>query len=810
MTVTTVPTTQQAPTDHVVVVIDEREVAVPKGTLIIRAAELVGVEIPRFCDHPLLEPVAACRACLVEIEGQPKPQPACAIPVSDGMRVHTAGSSAVAEKAQRGVLEFLLINHPLDCPICDKGGECPLQNQAMSHGPDQSRFTGTKRTFPKPVSLSTQILLDRERCVSCARCTRFAAQIAGDPFITLQQRGARQIVAISDDTPFNSYFSGNTVQICPVGALTSAAYRFRARPFDLVSTPTVCEHCASGCGLRTDVRRSTVMRRLAWEDPTVNEDWNCDKGRFAFPYLSMDRLAEPTVAGAAAPWPVAVRAAAAGLAAARAGAAQARVLIGGKLTLEDAYAYSKFARVVLNTDSVDFRVRRHSAEEADFLRNVVAGSGLGVTYADLSAAPAVLLVGFEPEEESPIIFLRLRKAQRRYGTQIFTLAPLASAGSAKLGARVLATAPGTEASVLKAVAARRTKAVGEVATALSQPQAIILVGERAADGTGALSAAVALAAQTGARLAWVPRRAGERAALEAGLLPGLLPWGRPLADATARGEIAAAWDCDLGQLAPGTGAGTGTSVGGEVLVLAGVDHTDLPDPAGFLAQVEAAQFVVALETRATEVTRRADVVFPVAALTEKSGTFLNWEGRARPFAQVMPTATTITDARVLGLLASALAVPFGGIEVADLRRELVGLGRWQGPREALPARSAPRKPRVTAGKAILASWRQLLDLGKSQQGEPALAGTARPALVRLSAVTAAGIGAGEGDLVAVSGPRGDVTLPLAITEMADGVVWVPGNSAGSQITLTLGAEPGQLVGISARGAQAAQTAGGGQ
>ncbi|MGB7981744.1 MAG: NADH-quinone oxidoreductase subunit G, partial [Candidatus Nanopelagicales bacterium] len=525
------------PTDQVSVAIDGIDVVVPKGTLIIRAAEQVGVEIPRFCDHPLLDPVAACRACLVEIEGQPKPQPACAIPVADGMKVRSAATSAMAATAQRGVLEFLLINHPLDCPVCDKGGECPLQNQAMSHGHGESRFTLPKRTFPKPVALSAQILIDRERCVSCARCTRFADQVAGDPFITLQQRGGKQIVGIAADTPFDSYFSGNTVQICPVGALTSAAYRFRARPFDLVSTPTVCEHCASGCALRTDTRRSTVMRRLAWDDPAVNSEWNCDKGRFAFPYLSADRIDTPMVRAedmfVEVSWPQAVRRAADALA--QAGGRTA-VLLGGKLTLEDSYAYARFARAVLGSDSIDFRIRRSSAAEADFLRTVVAGSGMSVTYADLDAAPTVLLVGLEPEEESPIIFLRLRTATARHGTQVVSVAPFASPGSAKLNAHVLGAVPGQEAAVLAGLASGD----GPAAQALAAPGSVILVGERAAESPGALSAAVELAQRTGATLAWVPRRAGDRGALEAGALAGLLPWGRPLADADARGQVAAA------------------------------------------------------------------------------------------------------------------------------------------------------------------------------------------------------------------------------------------------------------------------------
>ena len=261
-------------TKTVTLTIDDVEVTVPEGTLVIRAAEQIGVQIPRFCDHPLLDPVGACRQCLVDVPDagngrpMPKPQASCTLPVAPGMVVRSQHSSPVADKAQQGNMEFLLINHPLDCPVCDKGGECPLQNQAMSNGRGESRFTETKRTFLKPINISAQILLDRERCVLCARCTRFSEQIAGDPFIALIERGALQQVGIYEKEPFESYFSGNTVQICPVGALTSAAYRFRSRPFDLISTPSICEHCSSGCALRTDHRRGKVTRRLAGNDPT--------------------------------------------------------------------------------------------------------------------------------------------------------------------------------------------------------------------------------------------------------------------------------------------------------------------------------------------------------------------------------------------------------------------------------------------------------------------------------------------------------------------------------------------------------------
>ncbi|MCW2656242.1 MAG: NADH-quinone oxidoreductase, chain, partial [Jatrophihabitans sp.] len=310
--------------DLVTVTIDGIEISVPKGTLLIRAAEQLGISIPRFCDHPLLDPAGACRQCLVEVtdmgngRGMPKPAASCTTTVMPGMVIKTHLTSAVADKAQQGIMELLLINHPLDCPICDKGGECPLQNQAMSNGRADSRFHEPKRTFPKPVAISSNVLLDRERCVLCQRCTRFSLQIAGDPFIELLERGPNQQIGTSDEEPFQSYFSGNTVQICPVGALTGASYRFRARPFDLQSTESICEHCSSGCAQRTDWRRSKVTRRLAGNDPQVNEEWNCDKGRWAFHYATQaDRLTTPLVRNSdgqlvAASWPEALERAAQG------------------------------------------------------------------------------------------------------------------------------------------------------------------------------------------------------------------------------------------------------------------------------------------------------------------------------------------------------------------------------------------------------------------------------------------------------------------------------------------------------------------
>ncbi|MCU1488868.1 MAG: NADH-quinone oxidoreductase, chain, partial [Acidimicrobiaceae bacterium] len=264
------------------VVIDGTAVVAKPGELVIEAAERAGVFIPRFCYHPRMEPVGMCRMCLVEVSG-PRGfslQPACFIRVADGQEVRTA--SAKARKAQVGVLEFLLVNHPLDCPVCDKGGECPLQDQALSHGPGESRFVEEKRHWEKPIEIGPLVHLDRERCIQCARCTRFADEVAGEALIDFAFRGDAIEVATFPDRPFSSYFSGNTVQICPVGALTSAPYRFKARPWDLEQAETTCTSCAVGCRVVAQSSAGALVRYLGIDSAPVNQSWLCDKGRYDF------------------------------------------------------------------------------------------------------------------------------------------------------------------------------------------------------------------------------------------------------------------------------------------------------------------------------------------------------------------------------------------------------------------------------------------------------------------------------------------------------------------------------------------------
>ncbi len=798
-------TTPEQVTDLVSLTIDGVEVSVPKDTLVIRAAEQAGVQVPRFCDHPLLAPVGACRQCLVDVpdagngRGFPKPQASCTLPVAEGMVVNTQATSPVAEKAQEGIMEFLLINHPLDCPVCDKGGECPLQNQAMSNGRGESRFSeggGVKRTFPKPINLSPQILLDRERCIVCQRCTRFADEIAGDPFIALVERGAQQQIGIAKDAPFLSYFAGNTIQICPVGALTSVEYRFRSRPFDLVSTPGVAEHDACGAAIRVDHRRGKVMRRLSGDDPEVNEEWISDKDRFAFGYATQaDRITYPQVRDAdgelrPASWPEAFTVAARGLAAAGA----TGVLTGGRLSAEDAYAYAKFARVSLGTNDIDFRARPHSAEEASFLASTVALSG-DVTYADLESASVVVLAGLEPEDEAATIWLRLRKAVLNRGLRVVALSPYTTRGLAKLNATVIPTTPGTEAEALAALAGN-----GEVAL---DSGGVLLVGERLAQTYGALGAALDLARTTGARLAWVPRRAGDRGAIESGALPNLLPGGRPVADAAARVDLAAVWGVDsvpakvgrdgdaiIAALTKGDLAG---------VVVAGVDPRDTSDPAATLAALDAASFVVSLESRAGAVTERADVVFPVAPVTDKAGTFVTWDGRPREFEAVFHVPSSLPDLRSLAGMSEELAAlgqgaALGFRTVEEARSEMAQLGAWDGDRPAFDAGKAPRAAKAKAGSYALATWKQLLDLGSMQDGSGSLRETARVPVVRVSQATwDAVLGAGTvGGSIVLTGDRGAVELPAEVSDVPDDTVWVPAFSFGGGVLADL-ASPGSRV-----------------
>jgi len=430
-----------------------------------------------------------------------------------------------------------------------------------------------------------------------------------------------------------------------------------------------------------------------------------------------------------------------------------------------------------------------------------------VDYQRLETAPAVLLAGFEPEEESPIVFLRLRKAARTKGLAVYAIATHTSRGLHKLGGSLLPAAPGTEAEWLEALAEGEPLDgdPGRAAQALRQPGAVLLVGERLAATPGALSAAVRLSRASGARLAWIPRRAGERGAVEAGALPGLLPGGRPVTDPLAREQTAAAWR--IPEIPARFGRDTSgiltAAANGDLgaLVVGGVDLPDLPDPAAAEAALDRIGFLVSLELRPGAVTERADVVLPVAAVAEKAGTFLDWEGRVRLFEPAIKADQSTrrhqgSDLRVLHMLADAMGRALALPDVTAARRELDALGTWSGEHPDAPAEHASPLPRPGAGEAVLGGWRQLLDNGSLQEGDPALAGTRHPAVARLSPATAAEVGVADGAPLSVSGPAGSLTLPLAITpDLPDRVVWIPLNSTPGGAARALGVLPGRVVGL---------------
>ena len=577
--------------DVVTITIDGKEVQVARGELLIKAAQQHGTYIPRFCWHERMKPVGMCRMCLVEVEGMRGLQISCATPVADGMVVHTTNDRV--KGAQDGVLEFLLINHPLDCPVCDRGGECPLQDQTLAFGPGESRFVEEKRHFEKPIPISDLVLLDRERCIQCGRCTRFAAEVAGDPLIDFGGRGGTTEVITYPDEPFTSYFSGNTVQICPVGALTAGSYRFRARPWDLQTVETSCQTCAVGCRGALQSTSNQVVRLLGVDSEPVNQGWLCDKGRYGIDWVHRaDRVRTPMVHDAdrgelvEVSWPEALDAAAAVLQQAldTSGPASIAMLGGARGTNEDAYVWGRLAKGVLGTDHVD-------AQLGDGLPAEVV---LGLTRAvisDLDRARGIVLLGPDLKEELPVLALRVRAAAVDLGVPLIEIAAGAT-GLTRDAHAVLRHAPGEAGAIAQALA----RALSGDGTASGDGQierAVEALDGRDGDivvvlGRTSLAESPASVVQAAAALAGVPgvkflsalRRGNVHGALDLGLTPGFLP-GRVTLDA-GRDRFAAEWGtvpaaAGLDAIGVLEAAADGRI---DTLVLLGVDlERDVPDRA---------------------------------------------------------------------------------------------------------------------------------------------------------------------------------------------------------------------------------------
>jgi NADH-quinone oxidoreductase subunit G len=764
--------------DLVALTIDGKEVTVPKGTLIIRAAEQIGVEIPRFCDHPYLAPAGACRQCYVQIEGQPKLATSCTMTVAPGMVVSTQNTSEPVREAQVANLEFLLLNHPLDCPVCDRGGECPLQDQALAFGPGESRFTEAKRVFPKPVPMSPLVGLDRERCVLCARCTRFCDEISGDRFLELYARGAGERVSIATGEDLRSPFSGNVVQICPVGALTATPYRFVARPFDLTSTDSVCRHCSAGCAVRVDERRGEVVRVLARENPDVNDAWICDKGRFAFAHddapgrvttpLVRDHGLEPASFGEA-------------LTRVADACRQARigVLAGGRLLDEDAYALSKLARTVLRTNDLDHRRVPQPVDVDRFAALSAIDRSRAVTYRDLETARVIVLVGLDAEQEIPILHLRLRKAASA-GARIVVVHPRLTRLH-DVAEHVLCR-PGAEGRLLRGGIDDRLDAA-LAALREAGGMGVVVAGERPT----AAAAALAAAGATGARFAYATRRAGERGALAAGVHPALGPGGRRLDDAAERAEIERVWGPVM---APDAGrdavdilrAAAAREL--DVLYLVGVDPLrDAPDAVLARRALQNVDTVVVQSLELGDLELFANVFLPAASLLERDGHTSDWEGRSQRVRPLRPAAgISRPDWEIFAGLAAAAGRDLGFDTLGELQQEMGALlaPRSMGDDADVPTADAAVADAAPDDALTLCTYPLLIDEGRMSEGADALKATLQePAFAEMHPSDAGTRGLADGLGVRLRTDAGEATVPLRVTEgIAAGTVFVPFNQPG--------------------------------
>jgi NADH-quinone oxidoreductase subunit G len=760
----------EAMKETVTVTINGEPVEAEKGELVIAAAERSGTYIPRFCYHPRMASVGMCRMCIVDIDTGRGPalQPACMIECAPDMVVDT--ETDATKKAQDGVLEFLLINHPLDCPVCDKGGECPLQDQTLSHGPGESRFVEEKRHWAKPIPLSDLVLMDRERCILCDRCTRFADEVAGDALIQFIGRGANMQVNTFPDEPFSSYFSGNTIQICPVGALTAGPFRFRARPWDLQNAESTCTTCSVGCRTAIQSSRDDVLRYSGVDVDPVNWGWLCDRGRFDFSYVnSPDRLSAPQVRTpggnglTSARWSEALTKAGDALKAASPD--RIGVLGGARLTNEAAYAWAKLAKGVLGTDNVDAQLG--DGLPADLVL------GLPKATIDQACAPGttVVLLGPDIKEELPVLYLRLRHAAVNDGVRIVEVAP-ASSGLTQLATHTELHAPGGAPAAVQQVIDAGHLGDGPV---------VVVLGRASLAESGAPAArAAGLLAALGDRVTFLSglRRGNVHGALDMGLAPGVLPGRTPLGSPTD--ALQAAW--------PQIPAGAGLDAEGmlraaadgnlDVLVLLGADPVqDFPDRDLARRALIGAGTVIAVDCFPTASTELADVLLPAAGYAEVDGTTTNLEGRVSTVVKrVTAPGTAREDWIIAADLAARLGTDLGVASVGELLDEIeavapthAGLGKRlvgghgdgvlvEGT-SITPAEVADTHlPAADSYSLRLASGRTMYDEATLVQRAPTIAKLARPATVRLNPHDFDRLGIDAGTPVKVASARGSITV----------------------------------------------------
>ena len=672
--------------DPIKITVDGKVVEAKPGEMVIAAAERGGTYIPRFCWHPRMRPVGMCRMCLVEIKG-PRGfslMPACFVPAADGQEVVT--DSPKVKKAQDGVLEFLLINHPLDCPVCDRGGECPLQDQTFAFGPGESRFVEEKRHWAKPIPINPLVALDRERCIQCSRCTRFADEVAGDAMIDFIGRADMTEVNTFPDRPFTSNFSGNVVQICPVGALTATPYRFKARPWDLDVVESTCTFCAVGCRMALQSSSNRLIRHLGIDSDPVNHGWLCDKGRFGYEQTdNPDRLRTPLVRKGGqlveASWNEALTMAAEGLRRVHdtSGPEAIAVLGGARLPNEDAYAWAKLAKGVLGTDNVDCQM-------GDGLPAELVLGLPRATIDEACAASAVVLLAPDIKEELPVFYLRLREAAVDKGLKLIELTPQATGLSRHAEVR-LQYRPGEAAAVARALAATRVPDegaggvsaadIGAAAELLGAAESVVVVLGRASLAESAESiadaAGVLANALPDAKFLSALRRGNVHGALDMGLAPGILPGRTSLDD--AREWFAEAWGHVPEARGMDTGAVLAAAAQNEIqaLVLVGADPaSDFPDRALAAKALAGAGFTVVVDLFGDSgPSDHADVVLPAAGYGERTGTTTNMEGRVTRLGQkVTAPGTARPDWMIASDLASRLGGDLGFESLDDIALEI--------------------------------------------------------------------------------------------------------------------------------------------
>jgi NADH-quinone oxidoreductase subunit G len=782
-------------TEFVHITVNGTSLQVPAGELLIKAAQDGGTYIPRFCWHERMSPVGMCRMCLVEIDTPRGPMmvTACTTPVAEQMIVDTENEAV--KKAQEAILEFLLANHPLDCPVCDKGGECPLQDQAVAYGPGESRFVEIKRNYPKPIAISDLVLLDRERCILCARCTRFSDEISGDPLIEFQERGNTTEINIFPDHPFSSYFSGNTVQICPVGALTAKPYRFRARPWDLQKVESSSTFDTAHPRIEIHASQNEILRYSGVDNDATNHGWLSDKDRFGFEYLRSDeRVTRPLLRRDGGlievEWAEALEVVATRLELIKDedGGKALAVVGGANGTNEDAYALSRFAREVLETPNIDCRM------DDSLASHFLAATVDRATISDLDDADTIVVWGPDLKETHPTLYLRARRAAQELGKTLVVVHPRAT-GLDDRATHKLMYRPGGGFALLDEIARDRHP---EITRALAVDKVVAVVGMSGhGDGPLLAESVAALVRQKAGTTRILPlaSRSNTYGALDMGLAPDLL----------------------IGRLnAPKPGKGTrqimeGLS-SGEIrgLVLVGADPIrDMPDPRPAVEGLEAAEYVISIDLFVNDSNRDADVILPAAGFAEKEGTITNLEGRVQKVNRTRPApGSARPDWSILDDIAGCMGAPLGlhssetiAKEIADVAQVYEGvthdLLEWQHrdgvvvpsggaqPFDHIPV--ALKGPKAPGAGLTLHSARVMYDAGVRLRHCPSLHALAPGPVVHINHADAPGLGVKGGVLANVVTTHGEGRYTVVLDERTPpGVVYIPFNQVGGA---PLGTDP---------------------